>query len=151
MPQLLRFSKKSSSSSKLGLPMEIWSQAWCPTHQDPVLYLSHPDLIIHNRLQSQQSSFAKSNSPEGDQYGFGMQFQMQSKTFYQHQQNPPNAPSSIQTKQTTMKDIHSTSSSSSNIINSIENILLDSLTCMVSMANIRVPSINSCNLNTMIK
>lgn len=41
---------------------------------------------------SQQSSFAKSNSPEGDQYGFGMQFQMQSKTFYQHQQNPPNAP-----------------------------------------------------------
>jgi len=41
---------------------------------------------------SQQSSFTKSNSPEGDQYGFGMQFQMQSKTFYQHQQNPPNAP-----------------------------------------------------------
>lgn len=41
---------------------------------------------------SQQSSFAKSNSPEGDQYGFGMQFQMQSKTFYQHQQIPPNAP-----------------------------------------------------------
>ena len=45
---------------------------------------------------SQQSSFAKSNSPEGDQYGFGMQFQMQSKTFYQHQQNPPNAPAQHQ-------------------------------------------------------
>jgi len=41
---------------------------------------------------SQQSSFAKSNSPEGEQYGFGMQFQMQSKTFYQHQQNPPATP-----------------------------------------------------------
>jgi len=37
---------------------------------------------------SQQSSFGKSNSPEGEQYGFGMQFQMQSKTFYQHQHNP---------------------------------------------------------------
>jgi len=39
-----------------------------------------------------QSTFAKSNSsPEGDQYGFGMQFQMQSKNFYQQQQNPPNS------------------------------------------------------------
>ena len=59
--------------------------------------------------------------------------------------------SSIQTKQTTMKDIYSTSSSTSNIINSREYILLHSLICMVSMANIRVPSINPCNLNTMIK
>jgi len=41
---------------------------------------------------SQQSSFAKSNSPEGEQYGFGMQFQMQSKTFYQHQQIPASTP-----------------------------------------------------------
>jgi len=48
---------------------------------------------------SQPSSNMKSSSPEGDQYGFGMQFQMQSKNFYQHQQNPPNASVQNQSQQ----------------------------------------------------
>jgi len=48
---------------------------------------------------SQPSCNMKSSSPEGDQYGFGMQFQMQSKNFYQHQQNPPNASVQNQSQQ----------------------------------------------------
>ena len=70
----------------------------------PVAALQEPGMVPHPPgpsvipqqtpiySTSQKSSFAKSNSPQGDQYGFGMQFQMQSKTFYLHQQNPPNAP-----------------------------------------------------------
>ena len=38
--------------------------------------------------QQQYSGYQKNGSPEGEQYGFGMQFQMHSKQFY-NQQHPP--------------------------------------------------------------
>jgi len=62
-------------------------------HTDPGMVPHPPGPQIHDSgpvyassNQVQQSSFnpVKNGSPEADQYGFGMQFQQQSRTFHQH-------------------------------------------------------------------
>merc|ERR1719411_1952355 len=47
-----------------------------------------PGPVLHHQSSFSTPNKTKANNTEGEEYGFGMQFQVQSNNFYQHHQHP---------------------------------------------------------------